>query len=253
MSDIFNLIDRDSSARFSDEKVIKAINTAIDRIVEDRLDNIKVKKNYSFESIQTVRDQLYTLVPPTLTIAPVANVLAYPADYNCFLKLMCTIDGNTIVARPTSYNQQGVAYDNPFSKPTDIKPYFDQNLSGFNIFRDINNTGSFTAGLLDYVKNPDLVSIGNEFNKIVTGGTLTNAIDYIVYEQAVYAGTTYAEGDTITGTGAALTSGIVIPNSLIVNSNMPTKLQYEITTTAASIMQKSISQFNEGQMLEKDA
>lgn len=253
MQEIFNLIDRDGNARFSDEKTIKAINMAIDRIVEDRLDNIKNKKNYSFESVQTVRDQLYTLIPPTLSIVPTANVVAYPANYNYFLKLMCTIAGDTNVARPTSYNQSGLMYKDPFAYPTDEKPYFDQNLSGFTIYRDEQNTGSFTFALLDYIKNPDVVSIGNESNKIDSTGALTIGVTYIVYEQAVHNGVTYVEGATFVAVNAVLISGIVIPNALIVNCNLPTKLQYEVVNIAASIMQKSISQFNEGATLERDA
>ena len=254
MNEIFNLIDRDGSARFSDEKVIKAINTAIDRIVEDRLGNIKIKKNYSFESIQVVRDQLYTLIPPTLNIVPAGNIVAYPADYNYLLKLSCTIDGETNVARPTSYNAQGLMYENPHSKPTNVKPYFDQNLSGFTIFREEDNSGSFTQAQLDYVKNPDVVSIGNESNKISFGaGVLVAGTTYIVYEQSVHNGITYVEGDTFVAANTNLTSGIVIPNSIIVNSNLSIKLQYEVISMAASIMQKSISQFNEGVLLEKDA
>ncbi len=254
MNEVLSLVDRDGSARFSDSKIIKSLNTAIDRIVEDRLDNIKVKKNYSFESVQTVRDQLFTLIPPTLNIIPVGNIVAYPSDYNYYLKMMCTIDGDSVVARPTTYNQQGVAYENPFSKPTDVKPYFDQNVDGFVVYRDIDNTGSFTLAQLDYIKNPDVLSIGNESNKMITGAFLVLNVQYIVYEEAVYNGVTYVEGDIITGLGTVnLTSGIIIPNSLIVNCNLPVKLQYEIIAIAASILQKSISQFNEGQMLEKDA
>jgi hypothetical protein len=217
------LNDRESSARFLDEQYMYAINSAIGMTIDDRIDNIKKPKRYSFESVQRVRDELYTLVPPTLSITPTGNTLAYPSDYNHFLKLQCTIDGVTLYSRPTNYNESGPLLENPWKKPSNTKTYFDQNESGFTILRGA--TGSFTTGLLDYIKIPDTVSIGQESDKITAGAlVLTAGVSYIVYEDAVHVGATYVTGTVFTASATSLTSGIVIPNSVIVNCNLPVKL-----------------------------
>lgn len=245
------LNDRVASARFSDDMYIRAINSAITMVMEDRLDNIKKPKRYSFEAVQRVRDELYTLVPATLTIAPTGNNLAYPSDYNYFLKLQCTIDGLTNYARPTSYNESGPLLENPWKKPSNIKPYFDQNVLGFTILRGA--TGTFTAGLLDYIKNPDVVSIGKETDKINPGASvLVIGQTYIVYEQAVHNGVTYTEGQTFVAVSVVLTSGIVILNSLMVNCNLPAKIHEEVSRTASMVMMGSIEDYNKKIDLKTD-
>ncbi len=245
------LNDREGSARFNDEQYMFAINSAIGMIINDRTDNIKKPKRYSFESVQRVRDELYTLVPPTLSITPVGNSLPYPADYSYFLKLQCTIDGVTLYSRPTSYNESGPLLENPFKKPSNTKTYFDQDLMGFTIFRGA--TGSFTAGLLDYLKIPDKVSIGQESNQINAGATvLVPGLVYIVYEDAVHAGATYVTGATFTASLASLTSGTVILNSLITNCNLPVKLHDEINRLASGILNGVVSDFEKKQDLKND-
>lgn len=245
------LNDRESSARFLDDQYMKAINSAINMILEDRLDNIKKPKKYSFEAVQRVRDELYTLVPATLTITPSGNTLAYPSDYNYFLKLQTTIDGATTWVRPTSYGESGPLGDNPWKKPSNTKPYFDQNVFGFVILR--GSAGSFTAGLLDYVKNPDIVSVGKETDKINAGAlVLTIGQVYIVYEEAVHNGVTYAEGQTFTAVSTALTSGIVILNSLVVNCNLPVKIHEEVVRLSSAIMNGTISDIQKKQDLLND-
>lgn len=251
LSQVAFLNDRESSPRFDDESYMKAINQAILALVEDRLDNIKKPKRYSFEQVQRVRDELYTLVPPTLSIVPVGNTLAYPSNYNYFLKLQCTIDGVTTYARPTSYNESGPLLENPFKRPSNTKTYFDQNKDGFFIYRGA--TGSFTAGLLDYVKNPDTVSIGKASDQIGPGAVvLTIGQDYVVYEDAVHNGVSYAEGSIFTAATTVLTSGVVILNSLIVNCNLPVKMHQEVCRLAAAIMSGAVEDFSKKQDLKAD-
>jgi len=251
---MFNLVaffnDREQSARFPDESYIKAINSAIIKVVEDRLDNIKSPKKYSFESVQRVRDELYTLVPPTLTIVPVGDTIPYPADYNYFLKLECTIDGETHYSKPTSYGESGTLSENPFKAPSAVKTYFDQNVNGFYVYR---GGTSFTAGLLDYIKHPDAVSVGNESNQIVAGASvLTIGTTYIVYEDAVHNGVSYVMGDTFVAVSVILTSGIVILNSLMVSCDLPKKIHEEVCRVASAIMNGSVSDFEKTMALKID-
>lgn len=245
------LNDRESSARFIDEQYMYAINAAIGMIIDDRTDNIKKPKRYSFESVQRVRDELYTLVPPSLTIVPVGNTLAYPADYNHFLKLQCTIDGATNYARPMTYNESGPLLENPWKKPSNTKTYFDQNVLGFNILRGAS--GTFSAGILDYIKIPDTVSIGSASNKINPGASvLIPGQTYVAYEDSEHAGAIYNAGTVFTASLGSLTSGIVILYSLVVNCNLPTKLHEEVNRLASAIMNGAIEDFQKKQDLMND-
>ena len=54
--------DITASTRVTPEDIVMDINTAIDNIIRDRYDNFKVKKGYSFQSTQNLRDQLGDLV-----------------------------------------------------------------------------------------------------------------------------------------------------------------------------------------------
>ncbi len=248
------LNDRVSSPRFSDASIMQAINSSITSIVEDRLDNIKKAKRYSFEQVQRVRDELYTLIPPTLTIVPMGNTVAYPTTgngYNYFLKLECVIGGVITLTRPTSYGESGTLEENPFKRPSNVKTYFDQSRSGFVIKRGA--TGSFTSALLDYVENPDTVTIGKESDKISSGGSvLTVGVIYMVYDQSVHSGVTYEPGQTFTAAATSLTSGVVIPNSVIVSCNLPDKIHQEVCRLASAVMNGSVSDFNKKMDLKND-
>lgn len=245
--EISKLNDRVRSARFNDDQYMSAINQAIELILNDRIDNIKNPKRYSLQSIQRVREELYTLVK-NVTIVPVSNIVAFPADYRYYLYLECTIDGESNYARPTNYNEIGPLKQNPFRKPSGEKPYFNDVATGLFI----HHTGTiFSSASLDYLKIPNVVSIGYENNKVATG-TLTNGTSYYVYEEGVYAGTTYYEGQTVVGTGAALTSGIYIPVSVCTSCDLPEHLQKEINRMASAIMQGTIEDYMKKQQLEID-
>lgn len=244
------LNDRQRSARFEDDQYMKAINSAIGLILEDRLFNIKTQKSYSFESVQRVRDELYTLIPPTVVSVPVENVVSTPTDYNYYLRLVCTIDGVNTIARATSYNEYPLLNSNPFEKPKTTRPYFDQNSLGFNVV--FGNSGNFTSAALDYVKNPAIVTIGKETDKIEAGTTLTIGISYIVYEEAVSNGITYVAGDIFTATVVTLDSGVVIPTSVIVNCDFPVKLHQEVARQSSAIMNSSVSDYDAKQSLLQD-
>jgi len=245
------LNDRESSARFLDEQYMYAINAAIVMTIEDRVDNIKKPKKYSLESVQRVRDELYTLIPPTSTIVPVGNVIAYPLDYSHFLKLQVVIDGETSWVRPTNYNESGPLADNPWKKPSNTKPYFDQDNAGIVIYRGA--TGSFTSALLDYLKTPAKATMGNETNKILPGAlVLTIGLVYVAYDDSVHNGVTYVTGTTFTAVSTVLTSGTVILYSLVTNCDLPEKIHGEVVRLASAIMSGTISDMDKKQDLKND-
>lgn len=245
---IDSLIDRVNSPRFLDSEYYEAINLATVQIFEDRVDNIKIKKNYSFESVQRVRDELYTLIK-TSTGAPAADVIPYPTDYNYTIDIQFTVGTVTQSARPLSYNEVGLLARNPFKQLSPEMTYYIEQSNGL---LGKYAGGTFSAYNLTYLKNPAQVSIGKESDKIGTGGTLTNTVIYIAYEQSVYNGTIYYAGDLLTGTGAALTSGVVIQRNLTADSDMPDKIHPEICRQAASILSADVADYQKKQSLLQD-
>lgn len=245
---IDSLIDRVNSPRYLDQEYYEAINSATVMIFEDRVDNVKIKKGYSFESVQRLRDELYTLIKQATGI-PIANIIPYPTDYNYSILVEPTVSGVTVSARPITYNESGLIQRNPFKQPSEDLTFYLEQSNGIGIKF---GTGTFSAYSLWYLKNPSLVSIGTQSNKIFAAGVLTNLVSYIVYEQAVYSGTTYYPGDIFNGTGAALTSGIVIPRSVTTDSDMPEKIHPEICRLAAAVLAGDVESYNKKQSLLQD-
>lgn len=244
------LIDRTKSARHRDRAYFNAINAAIGLILKDRLEPIRLRRKYSVQKTQRIRDELYTLIPLPATGNTLANgTIAYPSNYFYFLLVYVTINGEKIYCSPTSYNELGPLEQNPFSKPSVLKPYYNEYETGIRIYSTLAIPIPFE---LYYVKKPDVVKIGNESNKIFAAGAITNGAQYVVYEQAVYNGITVYEGDIFVGVGAAptLTSGIVINITNMVDCNLPDNMHEEVCKQAASIMESTVEQFNKKQDLD---
>lgn len=245
---IDELIDRARTSRFTDKNYYNAINGAITTIVKDRIAPIRPPHKYSVQSAQRIRDELYTLIPTPATGSVSGNNVAHPNNYLYYLLLYVTIDGKQQYARPTSYNEIGPLKENVFMKPSAVKPYFNEYTSGIKI--EFGSSGTITTYELWYVKNPATVSIGEERDKIIAGTSLSNGVDYYVYEEAVYNTVTYSPGEVITGTGANLTSGIVIINTKIVNTDLPVNMHEEICYKAASLLSANNEDYNKKSTLD---
>lgn len=240
---IDKLIDRTKSPRFSDNNYYDAINQAIKLILNDRVENIKKRKKYSVQSSQRLRNELYTLVPPTVTIVPTGSLVAFPTDYFYLLGMTNTINGETESCFPTNHNESGLLERNPFKRPKSYKSYYQENNLGWTI--SLPAAVTFSASLVDYIKIPKTVFIGYENNKIIAGAVvLVIGSTYIVYDEAVHNGTTYYEGQTFVATATSLTSGTVILNSIIVNCDMPDVLHDEINRGAAQILMGEVEAWN---------
>ena len=254
--------DRTKTARFADEAYTDAINEASMAILKERVEPIRTRGNYSVQSTQRLRDELYTLISAPTTIVPVANVIRYPTDYYYYLQLYATLSGTSTLCMPTDYNKIGEMKLNPFMTPSATKPFYNEFSGGLRI-----ESGSTTAtsSILTYIKNPAKVSIGFERDKVVDGATLA-AIVYYVFEDAIHsatvttgsgavvtAGQTIHAGETFTGTVAALRSGTIIPTTKIVNSDFPENMHEEICTRAAAFMQGTVEDYRKNQMLNTDA
>ncbi len=250
---IDGLIDRINSPRYTDYEYYEAINIATTRIFEDRVDNVKVQKSYSFESVQRLRDELYTLIK-TVTAAPVANVIPYPVDYNYTIGAEFTVGTTTQSARAISYNELGLIQRNPFKQLSPEQTFYIEQANGL---LGLFDGGTFSQYTLWYLKNPATVSIGNQSDKLIQNVTnpvtLVIGTIYIAYDQTTYNSTTFYPGDVFTGIAPnTFTSGTVIPRSVTVDSDMPDKILPEICTLAGSILSGTVEDYNKKQSLLQD-
>lgn len=253
---IAELVDRVKSARYDDFQYDNAINRAIEMTINDRIAPIRLKRTYSFQTFQRIRDELYTLIPAPATGTTSSDLVPFPANYYMYILLWQTINSIKQYCRPISYNEEGPLVDNPFKIPSAVKPYFNEYSAGIRVLH--NSEGTMGSYELWYIKKPDVVTVGRDRDK-VTSGTLTNGTLYYIYDQillstAISGKTIYYPGETVTGDGvAALSSGTLIPSSAITNCNLPGNLHQEIVERAAANMVGSTDQFVKKQVLDTDA
>lgn len=246
---VLDLVDRTRN-RYADRTVIDSINEAIELTVTKRIEPIKTGEKYSLQSTQRVREELAALIPdPVLGIFS-SDTVEYPSGYKSFLQLNIFVGDNKIYCKPTNYNQIGDLKLDPFGAPSDDQFYFNETKNGLIVYHGESDLTSYE---LWYIKNPVTVSIGEERDKLITAATLTNAVEYYVFEESVYSANTYYPGEIITGTGAALTSGVVIISTKIVNSELSSALQDEVCNLAAALLSGQVEDYYKKQSLQQDA
>ncbi len=257
---IDNLIDRVKSPRFFDGQYYDAINQAIQVILDGRTESIKKPVTYSFQSSQMLRNQLQSLIaPPIIVNNPPTNFIPLPADYYYLTLIQSTVKDNFYLTqeknatRPITYGEEGILDRNPFKKPEIDKTYFNEVAGGWDILLPPNST--YIQYILDYLRKPVQVGIGNAGDKITTGGALVIGTDYYVYPDentagAVSGGITYYDGTLFTAANVLLTSGTVIPASAVVNCDMPTVLHDEINRLGAAILSGVLENYLKEQNLK---
>lgn len=245
------LLDRVKTARYTDQDFINSINEAINIIVKDRVAPIRIPHRYSVQSAQRIRDELYTLIPTPGTGTITNDLVPFPADYLTYLLLYATVDGTQRFARPISYNLEGDTKEDPFSKPTAETIYYNERATGLRMFKP--STSTFTTYELWYLKNPAVVSIGRERNKIAPDpSAISIGVTYYVWEDALHNGVTYEVGETFVAANTNLNSGYVIPSTNITNCDLPGNMHMEVCTLAAKLMSGQVEDWNKKQSLDMD-
>lgn len=251
-------MDITRSARFPFETYDKAVNDSIEAFVSDIIDK-------GPEYIQENRDLIYTLLT---TAAPaIANGTAIttdigsfipttfsrPADYYGFSGLRLIADSVSYPVYPIDYNQLFVYMGNMYLAPTNKRPYYLENASGYTVYR--GNTGTVTVSLA-YIKTPAVFTLGNENSEVITegAGVLTAAATYIALETGtVHNNVNYISGESFVAANTDLTAGAVILQSNTTPMDLPEKAQEKICMMAAERMAGAISDFNKAGFVEKEA
>lgn len=195
-----------------------------------------------------IRDNLYTLLmsanPTITTISQLladdltVNHINYPADYHYFSTLLNYIGGKIIDVKPLNYAQINNVLQDAFRKPSNERCYYLEDSTGWKIYRGYG--GAYTNELV-YLIAPSEWSIGTESDLINAGATvLSLGVNYTATTDSVSAGIKYEPGEQFSATSIALTSGQVIPTSVLVDSNFPDSIQNELCRLTAALLQGSV-------------
>ena len=195
-----------------------------------------------------VRDNLYTLLKysnPTVTTISQSladdltiNHIDYPVDYYFFSSILNYIEGSLIETKPTNYNQLSNLLRDSFRKPSNERCYVLEDSTGWRILRGYGST--YTNELIYLIKPSDW-SIGTESDLINSGASvLTLGVNYTATAPSVSAGIKYEPGQQFSASTTTLTSGQVIPSSVLVDSNFPEDVQSELCQRVAMFLMGSV-------------
>lgn len=221
---------------------------AIDLFFYDRYNNIKQQKFYSFQFIQRVRDDLRTLVK-VLPITPSGNLISYPSDYRHEVSFDAVIDGSQVSSRAVTYNELRIAAKNSFQEPTVAYPVHYEDQNGINV--EFGGTGTFSSGILTYLKAPTQVSVSE--TPITAGPTVLTVGQtyYVTIGTVTHNAVNYTVGQTFVAVNTVLTGTGTVIN--IVNCDLPDHTHEEICKLAGYILTGTVDQWNKSQQLEREA
>lgn len=255
-------LDSTRNGRFPRTEKSLAVNDAIRKFIDDIFGDIDNKNTYGFQSIQQVRDDLFTLIKvstitPT-TLSPVTtdygsfivNHVNDPSDYYEFVALRTLINGISTYVRPASNNNLGPLLEDSFKMPSNKQPYYLDDDTGYQIYR--GSTGTLTSAEMTYIKTPAIYSMGADSQLIGPGNNLTIGLDYIATEVSVNNLVTYQPGQLFNAGAISLDSGQVILASNTTTCDLPPKTHEIIAKMAVEILSGAISDFNRAAFTEKE-
>jgi len=239
-------MDRARTSRFPFQQYNLTFQTVQKRIVEFFKDDVDEVRKYLYTLKTDLTPAVSTLSPtPTYTISHVN----YPSDYYYFQVMNIFVDSVLAQVTPVDDDSLNRTLQNTWTTPTNKYIFQREDATGWKVYRGLGGTVTCE---LTYLKNPSDFYIGNESDLIDDTGTLTNGINYTAVEQSVQNSVTYNAGDQFVAVGTVLTSGQVIPTSILVDSNLPEQIQEKMCWIVAEILSGNISDFNKEMFVEKE-
>lgn len=255
-------LDATRNARYGRLEKSGAVNDAIKKFIDDRFGDEDNKNPYSFEFIQQVRDDLYTLIKsatPTVTNLTAITTdygttgvsrITNPTDYYDLISWTTTISGITTFAQPTSYNALITLLEDSLKQPSNKYPYYLEDATGYKFYK--GTTGTLVVGI-DYIKTPATYSMGTDIQLITSPSLVVIGSSYIATEVTVQNGVTYQPGTQFTAAATtALASGQVILASNTTTCDLPEKVHEIIAKMAADILSGVVSDYTREQYLAKE-
>lgn len=235
-------LDSTRAARYQRIEYNNAFNDATLIIVDD-----VVRR---FQQEQVLSDEVYTLMA-TQSAAPTGDVALVPSDYYFLTSLFATIGGTQYYCRPTTENKRGPTVNDTYRAPSDTKPYYKQQSTGFKI---LHGSGTVTSCELNYIKMPATYNCGKDSQLIDSGtGVISSGQVYVATEPSVHNATSYNIGDEFTAANNDLNSGQVILKGNTTTSDLPVKVHRKLAKLAASILSGAAQAYNPSAFAEKES
>ena len=242
-------MDRSRSPRYTNEDISAAIQTAASDFVMDRYDNIKkLEKNYAFETMQRVRDELRTIVSKVLITPNSSRVGVLSTNYMFDVGVRQQINGLWKNSVPKAIGERLGGERNVYFRPTEEYPTHEQIKNEIFCYPA---EGVLSSIEMHYIEDYPLPLITDTV--IASGiGVLTQGVTYHVEGNSIaYDGTTYQPTDTFTA-GANLSFTGTGTVRVIVDVPLPAASHEEIAKRGASILSGIVENFNRNQLKENE-
>lgn len=239
--------DKVRSPRYRKDSRDDAINVAIDAYTKDRYDNIKNRSvEYSFELVERVREELYTILVDNFLLSLSNNVAPQPSDFMYHVLTYVFIGGKRVLCSMKPYVESDLS-DNAFTQPDNLQPHHRRTATGFEF-----DSGGFPiqSARMWYLKFPRTVKW--DTTAIVAGATvLTITSVYTVVSGSVtVAGITYNNGDVFTALSTTMTGTGTV--NLLINTDMPVQAHEEICKMAAMVLTGTFEDYNKAKYLDRE-
>lgn len=239
--------DRQRSRRYQRIDLLDALNIAKNACVLDRYDNIKKKTGYSFESVQRIRDELYTILKNQNPILASANFTPQPLDYYLEVLMYVTINGVEVLSSSATYEENDLT-KNVYSDPSNEEPIHRKAGTGW-----IHQWGDgvLNSANLWYLRP----SIDLDWSDIdLPSGTVlsTGTKYYVNLGPVTYNGTTYKTGDTFVGFNNVLATSNTGTVNTYVDCDLPEIIHEEIPKVAASVLMGTFENYQKSLRIEQE-
>lgn len=251
-------LDQINTPRFEDWQIDNAIHKASDFITRNKIAGTNENgQRVSFQKIQMVRDELYTIVKEKATTGGLVvsdgiliTKASLPIDYKYLIGVEYQI--NSVAkdwSTPISYNELPLLKKDPYKRPSQDFPYNFYHIesnSGIELFYDKQSNDTVNYARILYLAEPIKVYLGIKYGPNSTTGSM------IAYSDCVYNGSTVRAGETFTISSQVLhTSGTAVKN--FVNSDLPNSLHTEIVNEAAIILNTDIENFDKWKAMREES
>ena len=252
-------LDQVNTPRFEDWQIDNAINTVSSYIVRLKMaGTVENGQRVSFQKIQILRDELYTLVKEKasntavdpITIDSDKYIQTLPSDYRYLLGLFITV--NNIASdwcSPITYNDLPILKKNPYQRPSQDFPYnfyYIESENGLECFYNKQTNDVLSYAKILYISEPVTVYLGTKYGP----GTTTGSV--IAYTDTTYDGVVKKAGTAFTLSSAVLhTAGTVVKD--FVNSDLPNQLHEEVVKETAIVLNKDIENYDKWKVMREDS
>lgn len=220
-----------------------ALNTAVEDVMNDRIDSIKRKRSYNFESVTRVKNELSNIVKVKVACTVSGNTVVRPADWKYTLGLEVVINGKKVEVDSMDMNEMVTHGRNSLMRGSQKRPKYTES-DVIEVYFG-GGTNTMTEAYLTYISIPTQISSGIALDNTAV---LLIGQQYMVLSGSVtHDSNTYNSDDSFTATTNTFTGSGTI--ALLSNTNINSQLHNDICRRAAVILSGNVN--NQDKVLGK--